>query len=197
MTDAELDSWRARWHTALAVAPDLKRRVEREMRLMRRFVVAECLVTLAFGGGSLGWAVLSQRTDVLVLAVGIWVFIAVAWTISVLLRHDAWSPAAMSTAAFLDLSILRCRRRREAIVAQAILYALILTFDLAWIYFTRPERASSGLLSFLTSGSVAWVWVVTAILAAVAVRQRQRVTRELEGLMHLRRSVSGGAEHAA
>jgi protein-S-isoprenylcysteine O-methyltransferase Ste14 len=95
----------------------------------------------------------------------------------------------VSTAAFLDLSILRSRRRREAIVAQVVLYALILGFDLTWIYLRQPELARAGMVAFLTSGGVAWVWVITAALAAFAVRQRRKLGRELEMLTSLRRQL--------
>lgn len=123
MNDVELESWRAQWQAAALPPANLQDRVERETRMMRRVVVGEIAVTVAFGGGSVAWAVLSRRTDALVLAFGIWVFIVIAWAISHLLRRDAWSPASLTTTAFLDLSILRCRQRREAIVAQAILRA--------------------------------------------------------------------------
>jgi hypothetical protein len=194
--DVELESWRRHWQAAAPVPPDLKVRVKRETRRMCLFIVTEVIVTIVFGGGSVGWVVLSHRTDALVLAIGIWAFIAVAWAISFLLRRDSWAPAASSTAAFLDLSILRCRRRREAVVAQSVLYALILAFDLAWIYFGRPEHTSDGVVSFLTSSGFAWVWLVTAALAVAAVRQRQRLARELETLTKLRKITGEGLGNA-
>jgi hypothetical protein len=196
MNDVELESWRAQWQTVAAPPPDLKDRVQRETRIMRRVVVGELVVTLVFGGGSVTWAVLSGRTDAIVLAVGVWVFIAVAWTISILLRRDAWSPATLSTAAFLDLSILRCRRRREAIAAQAILYVLILAFDLAWIFFFEQEAGSRGVGSFLTSGNVVWVWLVTTVLGIAAISRRRKLSRELERLTRLRADLEGDASRS-
>ena len=183
--DVELDSWRRNWHAGQPAAPDLRARVERETRRMRRFVIIEVIITIVFCGGTLGWTLLSRRTDALVLTVGVWFFTAAAWAISYLLRRDAWAPATLTTAAFIDLSILRCRRRYESVVAQAILYVFILTFDLAWIYTGRADRIA--LLPFLTSPGVAWVWMVTALLAAAAVAQRHRLRRELRGLESLRR----------
>ena len=184
--DLELESWRSQWQAASVVLPDLKGRVERETRAMRRVVVGEIIVTAVFAGGSLVWVVLSRRTDVLVLALGIWVFTAVAWLISFLLRRDAWAPATATPIAFLDLSILRCSRRREGLVAQSVLYAMILAFDLAWIYFERPAGERPGAVSFLASSGVAWVWVVTAALGAAAARLRKKLARELGTLTRLR-----------
>jgi hypothetical protein len=190
--DVELGLWQRQWKSASHDTAGLKQRVERETRAMRRFVLGEIAVTIVFGGGSLAWAALSPRTDALVLALGVWAFIAMAWTISFLLRRGAWAPVAATTTAFLELSILRCRRRRESIVAQSVLYVLIVGFDLTWIYLARPSRAASGVTAFLTSGEIAWVWAVTLGLAATAVWQRRRLGRELEMLTRLRRQIAGG-----
>jgi hypothetical protein len=161
---------------------------------MRRVIVAECGVTFVFGGGSLAWAWLTRRTDVLILAGGIWVFIALAWTISFLMRRQAWAPATMSTTAFLDLSILRCQRQLESIGAQCLLYVLIVAFNLTWIYLASPARAAEGVWRFLTGIDVAWVWAVTVILAVVAARRKQRLSAELDRLIQLRAFMSNDAE---
>lgn len=191
--DLELDMWRRHWVAGSQVSPSLKERVERERRGMRRFVIGEIIVTIVFGGGSLAWAALSLRTDILVLALGVWAFLAIAWTMSFLLRRGAWTPVTATTTAFVELSILRCRRRRESIVAQAALYVMILGFDLAWIYATRPTGSERSVVSFLTSGEIAWVWALTAALGAAAIGQRRKLARELETLMNLRRQIEDGA----
>jgi hypothetical protein len=126
-----------------------------------------------------------------VLAVGVWAFLAMAWTLSLLLRRGAWTPMCTTTTAFLELSILRCRRRRESIVAQAVLYVLILAFDFTWIYFARLPAARPHPLAFLAAGSFVWVWAVTAVLGIVAVWQRKRLDRELENLTRLRQQIAG------
>jgi hypothetical protein len=189
--DVELGLWKQQWRAEPHDPSALKQRVERETRAMRRFLLGEIAVTIVFGGGSLAWAALSPRTDALVLALGVWSFIAMAWTISFLLRRGAWAPVTATTTAFLELSILRCRRRRESIVAQSVLYVLIVGFDLTWIYFAQPSRTASGVIAFLTSGEIAWVWVVTLVLAATAVWQRQRLGRELEMLTRLQQQIAG------
>jgi len=189
--DIELDSWRLLWQARAPVLPNVRALVERETRRMWWFVAGEIAVTIVFGGGSLGWAALSRRTDVLVLAIGVWLFIAMAWTLAFLLRRGAWAPAAATTTAFLDLAILRCRRRREAVVAQVVLYIMILGFDLTWIFFSTPRHAS-GALAFLTSSSIIWVWAITAALAVAAVSYRRKLARELTALTDLRRGIETG-----
>lgn len=187
--DVELGLWQRQWRADPYDPSALKQRVERETRAMRRFVIGEIAITMVFGGGSLVWAALSLRMDAFVLALGVWAFIAMAWTMSFLLRRGAWAPVTATTTAFLELSILRCRRRRESIVAQSVLYVLIVGFDLTWIYFARPSPAASGVAAFLSSGEIAWVWVVTLALAAIAVRERRRLGRELEALTRLQRQI--------
>lgn len=188
--DSELQTWRVHWQAAAPVVPgDLRARVERETRLMRWFLAAEVAVTIGIGGGALLLAALTRQTDTLTLAIGTWIFLAIAWAVSFVLRRDAWAPASLSTVAFLDLSIIRCKRRREAIVAQAVLYGAILAFDLIWIYFARPDRPG-GVAAFVTGGGIAWVWPVTAVLAALAARRRRRLTRELDSLTRLRAKLS-------
>jgi hypothetical protein len=190
--DVELDAWRRLWQARAPVVPDVRALVERETRRMRWFVAGEIAITIVFGGGSLGWAALSRRTDVLVLAIGVWLFIAIAWTLAFLLRRGAWAPAAATTSASLDLAILRCRRRHEAVVAQVVLYAMILAFDLTWIYFSSAYHAGAGALAFLTSGAIVWVWAVTAALGVAAVRYRQKLALELAALTGLRHEIESG-----
>jgi hypothetical protein len=182
VVDLELQTWQRRWQTAAPAVPDFKARVERETRVMRRQLAAEILVTMVFGGGTLGWAVASQRIEAIVLAAGVWSFIAIGWVVGLHLRRDAWAPTSLTTQAFLDLSIVRCRRRREAIIAQVVLYVSILTFDLAWIYLATPHGTRYSVGSFLVSPGVAWVWVVTVGLAWRAVHLRRRLGHELARL---------------
>ena len=182
--DVELDQWRREWQSHEAIPADLRRKVESGTRSLRHGLVAEVLVTIVMGGGSLGWAIVSGRAEVWVLASAIWVFIAIAWTASVLLRRGAWQPATATTAAFLEISILRCERGLQAITVQAALYVIILTFDLVWLY---DYRAEGDLWTFLTRPAVVLIaWVGTPVLAALALWYRRRLRRELENLTVLR-----------
>src|SRR5262245_10590562 len=101
--DPELKTWRRQWQTDEVIPPDLRDRVERETRNLRRARYASIAVTLVMGGGSAGWAVVSQRPIAVALAIGVWFFIAVAWVISLGLSRDILKPSADTTAAFLDL----------------------------------------------------------------------------------------------
>lgn len=192
--DLELDAWRGDWQAASPVVPDLKERVARQTRLMRLGGVAEVMVTIFIGGGALAWALLAPGTDTLVLTLGVWAFIAVAWTMSFLSRRGPWAPVTATTTAFCDLCILRCRRQREALITQVLLYVMMLVFDLIWIYFASARHPRVGAMAFLTSPAIAWVWVVTAALAVLALRQRRKLARELDALVSLRQQIGERAE---
>ena len=104
-----------------------------------------------------------------------------------LLRRGAWQPATATTAAFMEISILRCERGLQAIRAQALLFVLILGFDLVWLY---AYRAETNLWTFLTRPAVVLIaWVGTAIAAVAAFWYRRHLRRERESLLRLRREL--------
>ena len=188
-TDLELERWQDGWRAHDAIPADLVRQVTRGSRWMRWGVASEIAVTIAIGGGSLGWAVASRRSDVAILAGGVWIIIAIAWALSILLRRGAWQPATATTAAFLELSILRCERGLQAVAAQAALFVLILGFDLVWLYSFGAETS---VWAFLTRPVlVLIVWIGGAIAAAAALWYRRRLRRELDRLLRLRREIEG------
>lgn len=188
-TDSELEMWRRQWQAGTAVPPDLKQRVEREIRRRRYGVVGAIAVTIAFGLGVPAWAIASRRADVAVLAVAVWVFIAITWTVSWRLSRGLSKPAAATTAAYLDFSILSCQRRRSSIAAASVLYVVMLTFNLVWRYQAQPTPP--GVWTFLTSMRIVIAGVITAALAVLAAWSRRRLAREHRNLVSLRRQLEG------
>lgn len=185
--DLELERWQQQWRAQEAVPQDLAKSVEAGTRRMWRGVIAEVVITLVMGGGTLAWALAARRTEVNVLAIAVWIFIAVAWTASALLRRGAWQPLTATTSAFVDISILRCERSLQAIWIQAALYVVTLTFDLVWLYFYREESSARELLMRLPVLVV--LFGVTPLLAAAAMWYRRQLLRELKNLTALKRAV--------
>jgi hypothetical protein len=185
--DFELERWQRHWRTQETVPPDLANAVESGTRKMRRGVFAEIVVTMIMGGGALGWAVVSRRPDVIVLAIAVWFFIAIAWTASTLLRRGVGQPLTATTSAFVEISILRCRRNLQAIWIQAALYIVTLTFDFVWLYFYLRESSVRELL--MRPPSLVALLVVTPLLAAAAMWYRRRLLRQLKNLTALKRAV--------
>lgn len=187
--DVELEGWRRQWQTQDAVPPDLVRAVNRGTRRMRQGIVWEVAVTMVMGGGALAWAAMFPRSDVFVLSTAVWVFIGIAWIASTLLRRGAWHPLATTTAAFIEISILRCKRNLQALWTQAVLYVVISTFNLVWIY---KYQARTNVIEFLVEPIViGFLAVVTPTLAGIWWWYRRRLLRELANLVSLWEERSG------
>src|SRR5262249_40878141 len=133
------------------------------------------------------WATLSPRSEVFILSIAIWIFIGIAWIAATLLRRGAWHPLASTTAAFIEISILRCERNLQALWIQAALYVVISTFNLVWIY---KYQGRTSVTEFLAEPIVVgFLAVVTPVLAGIWWWYRQRLRRELANLERLSRSV--------
>ena len=182
--DRELEDWRREWQADRSAPVDLRKMVEAGTRHMRRGRVGEVAITIVMGGGGLVWAVSSQTPESIVLAIGIWVLFAFAWTASLLLTRGAWEPASSSTAAFLEISILRTERRLQATVIQAVLYVVISVFDFVWLYYYLEV---SDLWTFLSRpASLVFLFVVTPAFAGFLAWYRRRLHQEMKSLTALR-----------
>ncbi len=180
--DTELAAWQRLWQSQQAVPADLRARVERQSRFMRIRVAGDVLVTAMMGGGTTAWAVRSAQADVAVLAAATWIFLAAAWTFTVVTRRQCWSPAALTTSAFLDLSIRRCRGSIVLTSFGAALYFAELAFCLTWVY----RRLGSGSPEqFLISNAVLAVWFCTVVFLVSLVWYRRAKQRELSYLLGL------------
>jgi hypothetical protein len=177
--DLELEAWRAQWQADTVVPADLRRKVERGTRNMRMMVAAEVLVTVTIGGGSALWAAGDPRTEMLVLAGAVWAFLAAAWTFAVISRRGAWSPAALTTADFVDLSVRRCRTRLAAARFGAWLYFAEMAFCLAWLYRDPARRVPLPAIIF---------GAATPVFLAGLARYRRKTRAELAGLLELQQA---------
>ena len=180
--DLELESWRAQWQADAEVPADLRGKVARDTRYMRIMVALEVLVTVTIGGGSIVWAALEPRTEMLVLAVAVWIFLAAAWTFAVITRRGAWRPATVTTADFIDLSIRRCRGKLAATRFGVGLYFVEMAFCLTWLYRDPARRVPGPAIVF---------GVVTPMFLIGLARFRRNARRELARLQEL--AESGGS----
>lgn len=65
--------------------------------------------------------------------------------------------------------------------------AMILAFDLVWIYHYQAVTRPIGLWAFLTSGTMLVMWAVLAVPVALGVLYRRRLRHELQNLLSLQR----------
>jgi len=186
--DTELDTWRREWQAVAAVPLDLRTRVERQTRTMKLLLLADILITIVLGGLTTAWAVHSREPDVIVLAVATWIFLAVAWTIALVMNHGKWLPPTLDTTAFLNLSIDRCRARLAAIRFAAALFVCELAFCLTWVYCHSPEPRKPALVwLFFSSLPLDLVWLFTFAFFGFLFWYRRKKRAELAYLVDLSR----------
>jgi len=192
--DTELDAWRRQWQAATDVPPDLRRKVQRQSRFMRITLASEIVVTVVIGGGATALAVRAPQAEYLVLAAVVWLLFAAAWTFGLVTRRGLWSPGAPDTAAFLELSIRRCRSRIKAAAFGTVLYFVEIVFCLTWIYQHDARSQVSPVRAFLGSTTVLAVSFVTVVFVAWIIMYRRRLRRELACLLDLQRESRGSAD---
>ena len=139
-TDIELEEWRQQWQIEEPIPPELRRRVERQSRLMKIGLVGDSIVTIVIGGGSTAWAVLSKDSGMGLVAVAAWLFLAVAWTFVLVSNRGLWKPSAVDTATFVDLSVRRCQTAIAAVWFAGALFLAEIAFGLSWAYLHMTER---------------------------------------------------------
>jgi hypothetical protein len=167
--DTELETWRRDWQLETAIPADLRRRVERQSRWLKIGIAGDILVTAVIGGGVMALAARSQQRDMPLLVAATWSFIAIAWVFRLTITRGLWSPAAIDTAAFVDLSVGRCRAHLRATLFGAGLYVCEMAFCLGWLYrhsaprrprlawlFGTPFNGFVWLFSLALFGSLAW-----------------------------------------
>jgi hypothetical protein len=176
--DVELEAWREEWQADAEVPADLRRKVARGTRFMRLMLAGEVLVTVTVGGGYTLWAAVDPRTEMLVLAGAVWLFLAAAWTAAIVTRRGTWSPTTPTTADFVDLSIRRCRSKLAAMRFSIWLYFAEIAFDLTWLYRDPARRV-------LTPAII--VGIVTPIFLIGVARIRRRIQAELDRLLEFSR----------
>jgi hypothetical protein len=191
--DAELEAWRREWQSEAPVLPDLAATVQRQSWRMRLMLYADVLVTVVIGGGVTAWAARSPQPDMIVLAAAVWIFVGCAWLFARTNRKDCWAPAALTTAAFLDLSIRRCRASVAAAAFGTVLYFVELVFCLGWVYHHKAQRAPFSISEFLSSGTLVVIYVCTLAFVALVIRYRRMKRSELAGFLTLQHGESAGS----
>ena len=193
MKDDELDVWRRQWLAQSAVPDELIRKVEHETVRLRRAHWA-FLAPAAVAASTTLIVVFNPRLDSIVLAAGMWVLVALSWWAYAQNMKDMWAPASETTAAYLDLSIERCRRALRHFRYGDMISPLITAFVLAGVIEGMKSQgrlesaADIGVAittSLFTIGVVAFVMFVNN-------RQRKKTQTELAHLLDLQRQLKEG-----
>lgn len=131
----ELESLRQQWRTQASPAIDvatLRQWVAEDSRTNRRTLVIVTLGTLLMLGYTLVRALRSDEPNTWVSVVFVTCFAVLVWLVALALSRGTWRPRDESTAAYLDLSIHRCRSVIVAAPIGIVFYVAGLVGSLAW-----------------------------------------------------------------
>lgn len=183
IVDPELQAWHEEWIAQPANSPDLAALVRRQSRFMRLMLIAEVLVTVVLGGGTIWLAASRRQTDLAVLSGATWVFLAVAWGFGTWNRRGAWRPVALTSAAYLEVSVRRCRSAIRSVVFGMALFVVEMLFCLGWIYHRRGNG------TFLYSPAMMAAGAATVVFFVGSLVYRARKRGELGRLLQLEKSM--------
>jgi len=193
MKDDELEVWRREWQGQPAVPIALIRRVERGtvyLRLGQYALYLPLTITIVTTIG----AILNPNLLSIVFASGLWLFMIIGRLFSRKNMKGVWAPAAETTVAYVDLSILRCRSRLSQIRFSNVLTPLLTTFVLVGLY---EMFASSGQLEktedyVIVGLSFLWTIGVVSLVQIILARRRKKIAVELAYLLDLKRRMENG-----
>lgn len=190
--DDELRTWMEDWRVEAkeVAAPDAAARIAALARSVRRRSLGLKLLTAAevcFAAGmlaALAGVAARERTpaDVATMAglglLTIWALAFALWN-----RRGLWAPSAETSAAFLDLALRRCRRRRRGLAAGWALLAAEVALFAPWIHHRlhlgAPPTTEEALAAY---GFLAMVAGTAAVILLWLGRRTRRELAELEGL---------------
>jgi hypothetical protein len=188
--DDELREWIADWQTEPEPAPEvrdaIRRRVKRQTLKMMLSLAGEVVLTLGLLGIVINSAV--RWPEPLNLAAMAGLVVLIFWAIgsSLWFRRGTWRPSAETTSAFLDLSILRCRRRLAALRAGWFLLAMEEAILIPWLCVLLNGKPAGDYIR-----AFGFLVLMTVLVVAFSLTVQRRTRRELEEMEAVRRSLEG------
>jgi len=177
--DTELRDWRREWREQAlpsTTVAELAQSVQRGSRNAIYGTLAAALLTVLAVAPLIRRAVLG--TIDLQFLYGILAFVVLVWVTALWLARGTWSPRDESTAAFLDVSIRRCRAAMLGVPVAFVLYGAELVYVL--VSLQRIEAVDVRSLLF-TPQFIAVGWIGGPLYLAGQLwyghRQRQRLQR--------------------
>lgn len=187
----ELNDMKQRWQTQAAAGPDiaaLRERVAADNRSHRRTLLVVGVVTLGVLIFSLVRALGSSREDAWLSFAFTTGFATLVWVIALWLSRGTWEPRDGSTAAYLEVSIQRCRSVILAAPVGVVLYLAGLAGSLAW------KQRFLGLeweQLLMTPSVIIAGWIGAPLYSLGMLWNAQRHRKRLALLLDLRRQLSG------
>jgi len=193
--DEEFTAWRDEWRKDPAMPIQLVQRIERHTARMQTLRAAEIIVTILVGGAVVAAAVMHPMLDQtywVTFAAGIWLFLAIAWIVSIRSTRDSWRVAEQTTAGYVSLQVRRIERQLERSVLSAIFGALLSAFVLTFVYqAVAHSLANRGVRMGGEDAASFWIvgGVVNLVVIVAGIGQRRRMRAELARLRELQRQM--------
>lgn len=195
MKDDELEVWRRQWHTQPQVPIDLIRKVERQTVYARLGLLAHVVPLSIAIIATVGAFTNPNRISILI-ASGFWLFIVVSWLFFIRNSKGTWGLAAQTTAAYVELSIARCRSYLHSFRFMLVFSILVTVFVLVAVY---EGLSSAGRLQTRESYEAVafnflWTIGVMSFVVFVLDRKRRKTKIELDYLLDLQHKLETGQE---
>ena len=129
MSDDEMERWQQQWQGQPSVVVDLIRRVERETAEMR-MAWFPFFAPAAVASVATVFVAMSPSLGGILFVGGLWLFVGFAVFFVKWNFKGAWTPQAETTTAYLELSILRCRRKLRDFRVGRVMAVLVTAFVL-------------------------------------------------------------------
>lgn len=187
----DMKHMKARWQEQSAAGPDLaalRERVAADNTSHRRTLWVVALTTIAVLLITFGSAWQGTRSAAWFSFAFTTAFAAVVWVVALWLSRGTWQPRDGSTAAYLEVSIQRCRSVILAAPVGVVLYLAGLAGSLAW----KQKLLGLEWEQLLTAPTMVIAgWIGAPLYTVGMLWNAQRHRKRLALLLDLRRQLSG------
>lgn len=191
--DDELREWMSDWQVGPEPEPEVRDAIRRRVRRQSRKLVLYTAGELTLGLLMLAFVIRTAvaRPVFFNVAAMAGLALAILWAVTYSLwsSRGTWRPAAETTTAFLDLSILRCRRRLNALRAGWWLLAVELAIMIPWLHLLLRSGGANAPLTPGYAAAFGFLILVASLAVAFLIVAKRKARRELREIEELQRDL--------
>lgn len=193
MKDDELEVWRRQWRGQPEVPIDLIRKIERQTLYARIGLLLNILPLSIAIVVSVG-AFMNPNPLSILIACGFWFFNFMGWLFGVRNSKGTWAPAAETTAAYVELSIARCRSYLASFRFMVVFSTLLTVFVLVAVYEALSSRGRLQTSASYEAVALSFLWTmgVMSLVLFLYDRKRRKTKIELAYLLDLQHKLENG-----
>lgn len=196
ISDPELDQWSELWRSGEALETGLAERARKAVWRFRMGIYLEVLVTVVMGGGATVWALRAHQTPVTLLAIWVWISLAVAWLFRFISDWNDFTGAAVETGSYLATLLRRLRSSLRAAEFGGVLFFVQLMVTSTWVFRELNRLGHVSVSEYLLLPANLVFAVGTVGFVVWLVRYRRRLHREIAELERMRVELGDGGAAA-